>query len=157
MVDSRLAHEGSQVRRRRECAVCGARFTTFETVEMVLPRVVKGSGEREPYSEEKLRNGMLRALEKRPVATEAIDAAVQRIRQHLLALGEREVASRLLGEWVMVELRELDQVGYVRFASVYRSFQDVSDFREELERLEGQPSPELRRQQIPLPLSEDKS
>jgi transcriptional repressor NrdR len=124
---------------------------------MVLPRVVKGSGEREPYSEEKLRNGMLRALEKRPVATEAIDAAVQRIRQHLLALGEREVASRLLGEWVMVELRELDQVGYVRFASVYRSFQDVSDFREELERLEGQPSPELRRQQIPLPLSEDKS
>lgn len=155
VIDSRLANEGHQVRRRRECLDCGERFTTYESVELVMPRIVKTGGERVPFSEEKLRGGMLRALEKRPVETEQVEAAINRIKHRLRAGGEREVPSRRLGDWVMAELRELDDVAFVRFASVYRSFQDVNEFREEIERLESQPSPELKKQQIPLLPSED--
>ena len=155
VIDSRLANEGHQVRRRRECLDCGERFTTYESVELVMPRIVKSGGERTPFSEEKLRAGMMRALEKRPVATEEVEAAINRIKHRLRAGGEREVPSRRIGEWVMSELGGLDEVAYVRFASVYRSFQDVNEFREEIERLENQPSPELKKQQIPLLPSED--
>lgn len=133
--DSRLAAEGRQVRRRRECLACGERFTTFETAELVLPLVVKSDASREPFDEAKLRGGMLKALEKRPVSPEQLEEAVSRIGHKLRSLGEREVASRVVGELVMEELRHLDEVAYVRFASVYRSFQDVEAFREEIERL----------------------
>ncbi len=156
VIDSRLSNEGHQVRRRRECLTCGERFTTFESAELVLPRVVKRDGSRVPFDEEKLRTGMLRALEKRPVSTERIEEAINRIKQRLRATGERELRSRQIGEWVMDELRELDQVAYVRFASVYRSFQDVNAFREEIERLESEPSPEVKKQQLPLLPANDK-
>mgnify|MGYP001186272017 CR=1 FL=1 len=139
VIDSRLASDGDQVRRRRECVNCGERFTTYESAELVLPRLVKSDGSREPFDEQKLRTGMLRALEKRPVATEAVEAAINRIKKRLQGSAEREVPARQLGEWVMDELRELDQVAYVRFASVYRSFQDVSAFREVIEGLESKP------------------
>ena len=135
VIDSRLAGEGRQIRRRRECLACGERFTTFETAELVMPRLVKRDGAREPFDEAKLRNGMVRALEKRPVSMEAVEAAVARIIHGLQTMGERELASRQVGEMVMEELRHLDEVAYVRFASVYRSFQDVEAFREEIERL----------------------
>ncbi|MFN2309975.1 MAG: transcriptional regulator NrdR [Gammaproteobacteria bacterium] len=150
VIDSRLSGEGAQVRRRRECLGCGERFTTFEVAELVMPRVVKRDGIREPFNEAKLRGGIVRALEKRPVATERIEDAITRIQQRMRASGEREIPSRQLGEWVMEALRSLDQVAYVRFASVYRSFQDVNAFREEIERLEKEPSPEAQRSQIPL-------
>jgi len=150
VIDSRLANDGDSVRRRRECLTCAERFTTYETAELILPRLVKNDGTREPFSEEKLRAGILRALEKRPVDTEAVEAAINRIKHRLRASGEREVASRQVGEWVMHELRELDEVAYVRFASVYRSFQDVNAFREEIERLQREPSPEVRRSQLRL-------
>ncbi|MBT7308077.1 MAG: transcriptional repressor NrdR [Gammaproteobacteria bacterium] len=136
VVDSRLVGERDQVRRRRECQACGERFTTFEVVDLATPRIIKNSGNRQPYDEDRLRRSFLRALEKRPVETEHIDAAVERIRHHLITKGEREVASRELGEWVMDELRNLDEVAYIRFASVYRSFQDVNAFREMVERME---------------------
>jgi transcriptional repressor NrdR len=135
-MDSRLASEGEQVRRRRECGACNGRFTTYEAAELVMPAVVKRDGSRVPFSEDKLRNGMRRALEKRPVATEAVEAALTRIRQRLHAVGDREINASWVGDWVMAELRELDQVAYVRFASVYRSFEDVSAFREVIEGLE---------------------
>ena len=150
VVDSRLAGEGSQVRRRRECVTCSERFTTYESPELVMPRIIKGDGSREPFNEEKLRNGIMRALEKRPVDSERVEAALSHIHHLLHASGERELPARQLGEWVMNELRDLDQVAYVRFASVYRSFQDVNAFREEIERLEQEPSAEARKQQIPL-------
>lgn len=150
VIDSRLSSEGAQVRRRRECLSCGERFTTFEVAELVMPRVVKRGGVREPFNESKLRGGIIRALEKRPVATEQIEVAIERIQHKMRGSGEREVDSRQLGEWVMAELRTLDQVAYVRFASVYRSFQDVNAFREEIDRLENDPTPEQRRNQIPL-------
>ncbi|MCP1727145.1 transcriptional repressor NrdR [Natronospira proteinivora] len=150
VIDSRLAGEGSQVRRRRECAHCGERFTTFESAELVMPRVVKQDGSRVPFDEEKLRGGFTRALEKRPVDTEAIDASLARIMQQIRGTGEREVPSRQIGEWVMEELRGLDEVAYVRFASVYRSFQDVDAFSEEIERLRATPDPATRRQQLTL-------
>lgn len=137
VIDSRLASDGDQVRRRRECSACGERFTTYEGAELVMPRLVKSDGIREPFNEQKLRTGMLRALEKRPVPTEAVEEAINRIKKRLQASAEREVPARELGEWVMDELRELDQVAYVRFASVYRSFQDVSAFREVIEGLEN--------------------
>lgn len=139
VIDSRLASEGDMVRRRRECTACGERFTTFESAELMLPRVVKSDGVREPFDERKLRTGMQRSLEKRPVPTEAVEQAVNRIKKQLMASGERELASRAIGELVMAELKELDQVAYVRFASVYRSFQDVSAFREVIEGLEMPP------------------
>lgn len=137
VVDSRLSGEGDQVRRRRECVVCGGRFTTYETVELNLPRVIKSDGSRVPFDGAKLRTGMLRALEKRPVHTEDLEAAISRITRKLATQGEVEVSTRQIGELVMEELKQLDQVAYVRFASVYRQFQDVQDFREEVERLQG--------------------
>jgi transcriptional repressor NrdR len=140
--DSRLADEGRQIRRRRECLKCGERFTTFETAELVMPRVVKSDSSREPFDENKLRGSLLKALEKRPVSSEALDAAVAHICHKLRALGEREVPSRQLGELAMEELRHLDEVAYVRFASVYRSFQDLEAFREEIERLKHRPARE---------------
>jgi transcriptional repressor NrdR len=157
VIDSRLAGEGTQVRRRRECLDCGDRFTTYETAELVMPRIVKSDGSREPFNQDKLLTGILRALEKRPVDTDSVEAAISRIQHRLQSCGEREIASRLLGEWVMQELRNLDQVAYVRFASVYRSFQDVSEFRDEIERLERQPSPEERRNQMRLLPDEEES
>lgn len=150
VIDSRLAGEGDQVRRRRECPVCRERFTTFESAELTLPRVVKQDGRRVPFDGRKLHTSFTKALEKRPVSTAQLEAAINRIRRRLLASGDQEVLSRQIGEWVMDELRELDQVAYVRFASVYRSFQDVQAFREEIERLETQPSKEVKQQQMDL-------
>jgi transcriptional repressor NrdR len=150
VIDSRLFGEGDQVRRRRRCTACGERFTTYETAELSMPRVVKQDGSRVPFDDQRLATGMSRALEKRPVGTGEMDDALNRIRRRILATGEREVPSRLIGEWVMEELRGLDQVAYVRFASVYRKFQDVNAFREEIERLERQMPPDVRRQQLDL-------
>lgn len=135
VIDSRLVADGEQIRRRRECISCGERYTTFETAELVMPRIIKQTGTREPFDENKLLAGIQRALEKRPVSIEDVDAAMTRIKQRLRATGEREVPSRQLGEWVMEELRELDEVAYVRFASVYRSFKDLDEFRAEIERV----------------------
>lgn len=151
VTDSRLANEGDSVRRRRECLTCAERFTTYETAELVMPRVIKRDGSRVPFDETKLRAGLMRALEKRPVSVEAVEAAIHRINRRIRSMGEREVASNLIGEMVMDELRHLDQVAYVRFASVYRSFEDVHAFREEIERLERHPSDEMRRQISLLP------
>ena len=150
VVDSRLADDGAQVRRRRECTGCRERFTTYETADIAAPRIVKNDGTRVPFDERKLRSGMLRALEKRPVPSDAVEAAIGRLRRHLMRAGEREIASGAVGELVMEALRDLDRVAYVRFASVYRSFEDVSEFRDEIDRLENEPSPEARRSQIPL-------
>lgn len=148
VIDSRLANEGDSVRRRRECVTCGERFTTFETAELVMPRIVKRDGTRVPFDEEKLRSGIMRALEKRPVQLEASEAAIHRIKYKLRATGDREVNARQLGEWVMDELRELDEVAYVRFASVYRSFQDVNAFREEIERMQSEPSAAVKNKKV---------
>ena len=150
VIDSRLSDEGDSVRRLRECEVCRERFTTFERAELHLPQVIKSDGRREAFNEDKLRAGMSRALEKRPVTAEAVEAMIGKLRHRLLASGERELKSRTLGEWVMEELRELDPVAYVRFASVYRSFQDVDAFREEIQRLQSEPTPESRRKQLRL-------
>lgn len=150
VIDSRLSDDGDSVRRRRECEVCGERFTTFERAELRLPRVIKSDGRREPFNEKKLNNGLSRALEKRPVDTDAIEKIIGRIRHKLMASGEGEVPSRQIGEWVMGELKELDAVAYVRFASVYRSFDDLNAFRDEVQRLQNEPSAELRRQQLSL-------
>ncbi|GAB6034422.1 transcriptional regulator NrdR [Galenea microaerophila] len=135
VVDSRLAMEGSQVRRRRLCSNCGERFTTYETAELSLPRVIKSDGNRERFDEGKIRRGLIKALEKRPVASEEIDRVVSQITKRLMSEGVSEIHSSQIGEWLMEALREIDQVAYVRFASVYRSFQDVNAFREEIERL----------------------
>lgn len=140
VIDSRLVADGSQVRRRRECQSCHERFTTFETAELLMPRIIKQDGTRAPFDEQKLRYGLLKALEKRPVSMESIEATVNNIKQSLQATGEREVKSMFVGEKVMEALRELDGVAYVRFASVYRSFQDISEFRQEIDRLEKAPS-----------------
>lgn len=135
VIDSRLAGEGRQVRRRRQCLACNERFTTFETAELVMPRLIKSDNSRQPFDEEKLRNSMIRALEKRPVPSDEFEQAIGRLVHKLRTLGEREVPSRLVGEFVMEELRDLDEVAYVRFASVYRSFQDVTEFQDEIKRL----------------------
>lgn len=135
VTDSRLAGGGAQIRRRRECLSCGERFTTFEAAELLMPLVVKTDQSRVPFDEQKLRAGMERALQKRPVSREALDEAISRITHKLRSLGEREVPSRTVGELVMEELHQLDEVAYVRFASVYRSFQDVDAFRHEIEAL----------------------
>jgi transcriptional repressor NrdR len=149
VIDSRESEDGSTIRRRRECGACGERFNTFETAEIKLPAVVKGDGRREAFDEGKLRTGFERALQKRPVSGEQIDTAVRSVIHNLRMTGEREIASRRVGEFVMDELKKLDQVGYVRFASVYRSFQDVADFREEIERLERD-LPAMATEQLPL-------
>jgi transcriptional repressor NrdR len=140
VIDSRLVAEGDQVRRRRECLSCAERYTTYETAELVMPRVIKQNGDREPFDEEKLRAGLLRALERRPVSVEDIEADINHIKHALRAMGEREVPSLIVGELVMESLKKLDQVAYVRFASVYRSFQDIAEFRDEIERLEAEPA-----------------
>lgn len=150
VIDSRLTNDGSSVRRRRECTSCSERFTTFEIAELVMPKVIKTSGRREPFDEEKLIAGIERALEKRPVDTNDIESCVSRILKRIRATGERELASALIGNWIMDELRDLDQVAYVRFASVYRSFEDVSAFQDEIEKLKNVPSPEDKRKQQSL-------
>ena len=128
--DSRESEDGDSVRRRRQCETCGKRFTTYERVELSMPMVVKSSGNRVPYDREKVRTGFMRALHKRPVPTEYVDQAINRIEQRVLALGEREVASRVIGEMVMRELKKMDDVAYILFASVYEDFQRVDDFRD---------------------------
>ncbi len=132
VIDSRLVAEGCQVRRRRECLACSERFTTYESAELVMPKMVKSDGTREPFDENKLRSGIQRALEKRPVSVEQVETAISQICHKLRATGERELPSRVVGEEVMQALRDLDQVAYVRFASVYRDFQDISQFSEEI-------------------------
>ncbi len=149
VVDSRLAEDGAAVRRRRECPACGGRFTTFETAELKLPTIIKSGERREMFDEGKLRVSFERALQKRPVTTDAVDAAVRVVINDLCRGGEREVASRHVGELVMRELKNLDQVAYVRFASVYRKFEDVQAFREEVEKLERD-LPALNDKQLPL-------
>ncbi|MGL4206578.1 MAG: transcriptional regulator NrdR [Aeromonadaceae bacterium] len=136
VIDSRLVAEGHQVRRRRECLICHERFTTFETAELVMPRVIKSNGSREPFNEEKLRGGIQRALEKRPVSMESVEESINRIESRLRATGEREVDAKFIGNLVMEELKILDKVAYIRFASVYRSFADIREFGEEIARLE---------------------
>jgi transcriptional repressor NrdR len=136
VTDSRLVGEGKQIRRRRECIICNERFTTYEIAELVMPRVIKQDGSRKPFDENKLRTGMQKALEKRPVSTEQIESAILHIMHRLRTTGEREIPSKIIGEFVMDELRKLDKVAYVRFASVYRSFQDVNAFNEEIKRLQ---------------------
>ena len=136
VVDSRVNEEGTSVRRRRRCPACNKRFTTYETIELRMPQVVKQDGRRTEFSRDKLVTGFRRALHKRPVPTEKVDAAVERIIQNLLALGVREVPARQIGDMVMEELYQLDQVAYIRFASVYRSFQDVEDFRNAIQEVQ---------------------
>lgn len=150
VIDSRLASEGQQIRRRRECLKCEERFTTFESAELVMPRIIKNDASREPFDEQKFRNSLLKALEKRPVSSEALDAAVVHVCQKLRAMGEREVASRQVGELAMEELHHLDEVAYVRFASIYRSFQDIDAFREEIDRMRHRRSREATEAQLAL-------
>jgi transcriptional repressor NrdR len=135
VIDSRLVAEGEQVRRRRQCGVCQERFTTFETPELVMPMIVKRDGRREMFEVDNLRAGMLRALQKRPVSADALEDAVVSVIQQIRRHGEREIESRKLGDWVMEQLYGLDHVAYVRFASVYKRFKDVSDFREAIEQM----------------------
>jgi transcriptional repressor NrdR len=135
VIDSRLMRDGNQIRRRRECPECKERFTTYESAELSLPRIIKRDGRRAPFSEDKLRAGILRALEKRPVSIEQVETAIARIFRKAMTSGEREIPSSQMGEWVMEELHQLDQVAYVRFASVYRCFQDIDEFRREISRL----------------------
>ena len=137
VIDSRLVADGHQIRRRRECIACSERFTTFETAELVMPRIIKRDGSREPFNEDKMRSGLVRALEKRPVSVEQVEQAINKVKSQLRATGEREVASELLGNFIMENLKELDKVAYVRFASVYRSFEDIREFGEEIARLGG--------------------
>jgi transcriptional repressor NrdR len=136
VVDSRVNEAGDTIRRRRRCIACDKRFTTFETAELRLPQIVKSNGMREEFDEDKLREGFKRALHKRPVSIELVDQAIDHIRQKLLAMGERELPAREVGELVMNELKKLDKVAYIRFASVYRSFQDVNDFRDALQEVD---------------------
>jgi transcriptional repressor NrdR len=148
VVDSRLVADGNQIRRRRECqnSACSERFTTFESPELVMPRMIKSNGIRQPFDEDKLRSGLLRALEKRPISMEIIEAVLSRIKHNLQSMGERELKTLVVGELVMEELRELDEVAYVRFASVYRRFQDLNEFREEIDRLDRDSQPDNKHQ-----------
>lgn len=157
VIDSRLAGEGRQVRRRRECRSCAERFTTFESPELVLPAVTKRDHRREPFDEQKLRDGMLAALAKRPVAAEAIEAAIERILHRLQTIGEREVESGFVGDLVIEELHSLDEVAYVRFASIYRRFQDITAFQDEIDRLKTRPSLRTRRAQLSLLPDDDEA
>ena len=130
VIDSRMSDDGDSVRRRRECKSCDKRFTTYERVEMTMPLVVKANGYRTSYDRNKIRTGFMRALHKRPVPAEQVEEAINRIEQRVLALGEREIKSRVVGELVMRELKKLDDVAYIRFASVYGDFQRIDDFRD---------------------------
>ena len=136
VIDSRVSDDGATIRRRRECEACGERFSTLETIELKLPAIIKSDGRREPFDARKLRQSFDRALHTRPVSEEQIEAAVRAVVHDLRMTAERELASRRVGEFVMARLRKLDQVAFVRFASVYRAFEDVDDFREELDRLQ---------------------
>ena len=136
VIDSRVVSDGHQVRRRRECLACHERYTTFESAELVMPRIIKNDGSREPFNEDKMRNGLVRALEKRPVSVEQVELSINKVKSQLRATGEREVSSELLGNIIMEHLKELDKVAYVRFASVYRSFEDIREFGEEIARLD---------------------
>ncbi len=143
VVDSRaVGGDGQQIRRRRECINCTERFTTYETIEITLPRVLKKDGSYVQFKEEKIRSGILRALEKRPVTMETVDQIIKRIISRLRANGEHEVSTHQIGEWVMEELKSLDAVAYVRFASVYRRFEDVEAFHAEIARLKNR-EPEI--------------
>lgn len=137
VIDSRLVADGGQIRRRRQCLSCHERFTTYEVAELLMPRIIKQDGSREPFDDNKLRAGLQRALEKRPVGVEAIETAINHIKHYLRNTGERELPSRVVGEKVMEQLQQLDGVAYVRFASVYRRFQDLSEFRQEIDRLQN--------------------
>lgn len=136
VIDSRLVGEGYQVRRRRQCIECNERFTTFEVAELIMPNVIKSNKIREPFNEDKLRNGIKRALEKRPVSSDAFEDALTRIKSKLRATGEREVAAKLVGSYVIEELKNLDKVAYIRFASVYFSFDDIEQFGKEIAKLQ---------------------
>jgi transcriptional repressor NrdR len=144
VIDSRLSNDGDQVRRRRECVTCSERFTTYESAELNMPRIVKSDGSRVPYSDEKVRSGVLRALEKRPVDTEQVEESLSRVKHKLLSTGEREVESSRLGNWIMEELLSMDHVAYIRFASVYLDFGDINAFSEAIERLNQQKSPKKK-------------
>ena len=136
VIDSRLIAEGSQTRRRRECPDCGERFTTFESAELLMPKIIKSRDDmREPFNEQKLREGLYRALEKRPVGEEEVETLIEDIKKDIRSYGEREVRSRLIGEVIMKRLRGLDEVAFIRFASVYRRFEDITEFSEEVEKL----------------------
>ena len=135
VADSRLVAEANEVRRRRVCNVCGGRFTTYESIELVMPRVVKRDQSRESFDQKKMREGILRALEKRPVSTAQVDEAIQTIMNNLRSLGEKEVPASKVGELIMDALQDLDEVAYIRFASVYRRFRDLEAFKSEIERL----------------------
>jgi transcriptional repressor NrdR len=135
VIDSRLVAGGEQIRRRRQCIECSERFTTFEAAELVMPKVIKRDNTREPFNEDKLVAGLTRATEKRPVSIESIDQTIAKIKSELRATGEREVKSEFIGELIMEALKKLDKVAYVRFASVYRSFEDIREFGEEIARL----------------------
>ncbi|ATC58257.1 transcriptional regulator NrdR [Vibrio anguillarum] len=135
VIDSRLVADGHQVRRRRQCLACNERFTTFESAELLMPRVIKSNGNREPFNEDKMVGGIQRALEKRPVSADAIELAISMIKSQLRATGEREVPSKMIGNLVMEQLKVLDKVAYIRFASVYRSFEDIREFGEEIAKL----------------------
>jgi len=136
VIDSRLVSEGSQVRRRRLCNECNERFTTFELAELIMPRLIKSDGSREPFNEEKLLVGINIALEKRPVSIEAVESAVNKLKSTLRATGEREVPTKMVGELVMDLLKSLDKIANIRFASVYRAFEDVKEFGEEIAKLD---------------------
>lgn len=157
MVDSRLAGDGYQTRRRRECTECNERFTTFESAELVLPKLIKRDESREPFNESKLRSGILVATEKRPISIETIEELISRIIRKVQKLGEREIQSRTLGEIVMLELREIDEIAFVRYASVYRRFQDIEEFEKEIESLRDTPSAADSRSQISIFQDEDES
>ncbi|SUZ82805.1 uncharacterized protein METZ01_LOCUS35659 [marine metagenome] len=150
VVDSRLAGDGYQIRRRRECTGCAERFTTFESAEFVLPKLVKTDESREPFDEAKLRSGILKATEKRPISSEAIEELISRVIRKVQKMGEREIQSRLLGEIVIEELREIDEIAFVRYASVYRRFQDVEEFEKEIESLRDATPMEKKRTQISI-------
>ena len=157
VVDSRLAGDGYQTRRRRECTECSGRFTTFESAELVLPKLIKRDESREPFNESKLRSGILVATEKRPISIETIEELISRIIRKVQKLGEREIQSRTLGEIVMLELREIDEIAFVRYASVYRRFQDIEEFEKEIESLRDTPSAADSRSQISIFQDEDES
>lgn len=150
VVDSRLTRDGMQIRRRRECMNCNNRFNTFEAPELKSPRIIKSDGAREAFSEAKLREGMLRALEKRPVETREVERSIRRLLKDISSVEDAEIPSSLIGEWVMRELQELDQVAYVRFASVYRRFEDIQAFRDLIEGLEKEGAGSLDERQISL-------
>ncbi len=150
VVDSRLASESAQVRRRRECVSCETRFTTYESALLNMPTVIKNDGSRDAFDEVRLRSGMMRALEKRPVSVEQIEDAINHIKRQLVGLESREISSREIGALVMHELQRVDQVAYIRFASVYLSFEDIQAFEEAIHRLAAEPTPEMHRRQVPL-------